>query len=61
MDTQTIVELVSGVGFPIVACCAVWWFTNSVCKELLETLQNNNQMLRILTKQYLKEDDSDEM
>lgn len=55
MDIQTLVELVSGVGFPIVACGCVWRFTNSICKELLETLNNNNQMLKILTKTYLKE------
>lgn len=57
MDIQTLIELVSGVGFPIVACGCVWWFTNSICKELLETLNNNNQMLKILTKTYLKDDE----
>lgn len=58
-DVTTMVDLLSSVGFPIIACCAVWWFTNSICKELLETLQQNNQMLRILTKSFLSDDEGE--
>lgn len=52
-----LVDLVASVGFPMVACCVLWWFTNSICKELLETLQQNNQMLKLLTGKFLDGDD----
>lgn len=57
-EFSTVVDLITSVGFPIVACCVLWWFTNSVCKELLETLQQNNQMLKILTGKFLGDDDA---
>lgn len=59
-DFTAMVDLLSSVGFPIIACCAVWWFTNSICKELLETLQQNNQMLRILTKSFLSDNEGED-
>lgn len=58
MDPQ-VVELISTIGFPIVACCALWWFTNTTCKELLEMLQKNNQMLEIVTGYFLGDKDKE--
>lgn len=43
MDVETFTQLVNSVGFPIVACGALFWLNVSVMKqqkEIIATLQN---------------------
>ena len=39
MDIQEITQVISSVGFPIVACGALFWMINTTMKELKEAIQ----------------------
>ena len=41
MDVQTVLTAISSVGFPIVACCAMFY----LCYKMMTILSNNNQAL----------------
>lgn len=55
MDIQTIASFISSVGFPIVACCALYVMVrdiNTAHKEEIETLrktieENTNVLIRL--------------
>ena len=38
MDIQEITQVISSVGFPIVACRALFWMINTTMKELKEAI-----------------------
>ena len=38
MDIQEITQVISSVGFPIVACGALFWMINTTMKELKEAI-----------------------
>lgn len=38
MDIQEITQVISSVGFPIVACGALFWMINTSMKELREAI-----------------------
>ena len=41
MDTTTeIMNAIGSVGFPIVACCALFWMVNTTMKELTGAIEN---------------------
>ena len=55
MQANDIVQIISAVGFPIVACAAMFWFIVKVQKEnremlntLRETIYNNTLALQSL-------------
>ena len=52
MDVDSIVQIVNSVGFPIVACCGLFYFINktmaentSATKELADGMQEINRTL----------------
>jgi hypothetical protein len=52
MDLQAITQMIGSLGFPIVACCAMFWQMNVLSKrhqeeveQLQETLENNTKAL----------------
>lgn len=45
MEIETIVSLVSSVGFPIVACAFMWKYINTTVKDLTGTLNENTKMI----------------
>ncbi len=52
MDLQAITQMIGSLGFPIVACCAMFWQINQQSKrhqeeveQLQETLENNTKAL----------------
>lgn len=52
MDLQAITQMIASLGFPIVACCAMFWQINQQSKrhqeeveQLQETLENNTKAL----------------
>lgn len=64
MDVDSIVQIVNSVGFPIVACCGLFYFINktmaentSATKELADGMQEINRTLSNLdgTLNNLKE------
>lgn len=58
MDTNTLIEIVNSVGFPIVACAALFWMNiNSlkqqrmILNELTKTVEHNTQIMQELNYQ----------
>lgn len=45
MDMTAIVQAVSTVGFPIVACGAMFWLCNSTMKDLRDSIAENTKAL----------------
>ena len=45
MDVSELTQLINSVGFPIVACGALFWMLNNSFKELKETLDKVVQSL----------------
>lgn len=48
MDYNAIMSLVGGVGFPIVACCAMAYYIKTTHKELIDALYNNSRAITAL-------------
>lgn len=62
LDVSQLTQLINGVGFPIVACGALFWMLNNSFKELKEclddvrsSLDKMNYRLERLEKLELKE------
>ena len=50
MDYNAIVTLVGSLGFPIVACIALFWMVNTTMKEFKETVtENTKAMIELVT------------
>ena len=45
MDYNSIVTLVGSLGFPIVACIAMFWMMNTTMKEFKETVAENTKAM----------------
>ena len=61
MDYNTIVTLVGSLGFPIVACIALFWMMNTTMKEFKETVaENTNAMTELVTTVKAISDRGDE-
>lgn len=62
MDVNTTIQLISSVGFPIVACLGVAWFCKYLIDNMQKTIDNNT---KIITKLYMKlggdQDDIDDI
>lgn len=51
MDISAIVSAIGSVGFPIVACGAIFWMQNNTLKEVNQAISNNTLALtRLLAK-----------
>lgn len=46
MDVNSIITLVGSLGFPIVACAYLAWFTNTTIKEFRESMDRNTDLLK---------------
>ena len=46
MNVNDVVTLISSVGFPIVACCGLFYLYDKTIKELTSTLTNINATLQ---------------
>lgn len=42
---DTIITMISNVGFPIAACCGLMYFINTTIKELRTTIEQNTILL----------------
>lgn len=57
MDAQAIMNAIATVGFPIVACAALFWMINKALKELTAAVNNNTAALTIFTERMNKTHD----
>lgn len=50
MDIGEILSAIGTVGFPIVACGALFWMINKTMRELTSAVNNNTQAINIMTE-----------
>lgn len=48
MSIETVISLISSVGFPIVACIYMWKYVSTTMKEFTKTMNENTMMLQRL-------------
>ena len=48
MNITEITQLISSVGFPIVACMAMFYMNNKTLTELKDTIQNNTTVMELI-------------
>lgn len=58
MDIPAILSAIGTVGFPIVACGALFWMVNKTMKELTSAVNNNTTALTIMTERTQNHDES---
>lgn len=46
MDTSDFIQAISTVGFPIVACCVLFYLYDKTLREVVSTLQDVSNTLR---------------
>lgn len=46
MDVNTLINLIGSLGFPIVACVYLAWFTNTTIKEFRDSMTKNTDALQ---------------
>lgn len=49
MDYNEIVQAIGALGFPIVACCGLFWMINTSMKELTGAINKLSESITILT------------
>ena len=59
MDYNTIIQAIGSVGFPIVACCAMFYLYNKTVTELTQTLTRIDTTIQHLTKRLVFEEEKD--
>lgn len=57
MDANMILQAIGSVGFPIVACCAMFYLYNKTVTELTQTLTRIDTTIQHLTKRLEKDED----
>lgn len=57
MDIPAILSAIGTVGFPIVACGALFWMVNKTMKELTSAVNNNTTALTIMTERTSHHDE----
>lgn len=49
MDANTIIQIISSLGFPIVMCGALFWYMVKQTEHLKDTIEENTKVLAELT------------
>lgn len=58
MDYNEVAQLIGTLGFPIIACCALFWMLNTTLKENTESNRNITTAIVELTT-YMKRKEGD--
>jgi hypothetical protein len=56
---DTVITMISNVGFPIAACCGLMYFINTTIKELRTTIEQNTILLEKISAFLEKEETHD--
>lgn len=48
MDVQAVINAISTVGFPIVACCGLFWFCNKLIDKITTVISDNTEAINKL-------------
>lgn len=54
MNVNDVITLISSVGFPIVACCGLFYLYDKTIKDLTSTLTNINATLKSIDERLGK-------
>lgn len=57
---DTVVSMISSVGFPIVCCLFMWKYINTTLKDFTKTMNENTKMIAKLCEKLEKRSDSHE-
>lgn len=57
MDMNVIIQMISSVGFPIVACCAIFYLYNQTITKITNTLELLNKSVELLAEEIKKDKD----
>lgn len=57
MDFNAALQAIGSVGFPIVACCAMFYLYNEIMGDLTTTLTKIDTTLEIFIKKFTKDDE----
>lgn len=49
MNYSDLISAIGSVGFPIVACCALFWMINTTVKEVTNSLDVLNKSISLLS------------
>ena len=60
MTPNDITQLISTVGFPIVCCGALFYYTTKVQKELTDSINRMNETMKIILE-YVRGGNDDEV
>ena len=61
MEIETVVSLISSVGFPIVCCIFMWKYINTTLKDFTQTMNENTKMIsRLCDKLDMEENNKNE-
>ena len=60
MDVNSIITAIGSVGFPIVACCGLFYLYNETITKITNTLELLNKSVEMLAKELKREKGSEE-
>lgn len=55
MEIETIVSLISSVGFPIICCVIMWKYINTTMQDFTKTMNENTRMIEKLCERIGRE------
>lgn len=55
---DTVVQLITTLGFPIVTACALFWYIVTDGREMRKVVDNNTSVLLRILEHFKDEDDS---
>lgn len=59
MDVNSIITAIGSVGFPIVACCGLFYLYNETITKITNTLELLNKSVEMLAEELKREKGSD--
>ena len=59
MDVNSIITAIGSVGFPIVACCGLFYLYNETITKITNTLELLNKSVEMLAKELKREKGSE--
>lgn len=59
MDMNSIVQVIGSVGFPIVACCGLFYLYNETITKITNTLDSLNKTVELLAEELKRKDNEE--
>lgn len=60
MDPNSLIQAIGSVGFPIVACCALFYLYNETITKITNTLDLLNKSVELLAKELTNKENDQE-